>query len=48
MLPVSAMPMVHEPVHQRAGQQEQIRQYPQQMRAVLGEEQHTGYRKKTV
>jgi hypothetical protein len=48
MLPVSAMSMVHEPVHQRANQQEQIGQESQQMRAVLGEEKHTGYREKAV
>jgi hypothetical protein len=48
MLVIVAMAMVHEQVHQRAGQQEQIRQYPQHVCAVLCEQKEPGNREKTI
>lgn len=46
MLAVIAMSVVHEQMHQRAGQQEQIRQYSQQVRTVFGDEKEGGNRQK--
>jgi hypothetical protein len=43
-----AMTVMHEQMHQWAGQQEQVRQYPQHMGAVLGKKQGPGYGEKTV
>lgn len=40
--------MVHEHMHQRASQQEQIRQDSQQVGTMLGKEQETGYCEKTI
>ena len=48
MLAVAAMAVVHEQMHQRAGQQKQVRQYSQQVRTVLHEQEEPGNRKKTI
>ena len=41
-----AVAVMHEQMHQRAGQQKQVGQYPQQMCAVFGKQEETGNRKK--
>ena len=41
MLVVAAMAVMHEQMHQRTGQQEQIGQYSQHMRAVFGKQKET-------
>jgi len=43
-----AMSVVHEQMHQRAGQQKQVRQYSQQMRTVFREHEESGNREKTI
>jgi hypothetical protein len=40
-MPVAAMPSVHEEVHERAQQDQQIGQGPEEVRAVLGQEEET-------
>ena len=48
MLSVPAMSMVHEHMHQRASEQQQIRQYSQHVRAMLGKQQETSYCEKSI
>jgi hypothetical protein len=48
MLVIVAMAMMHEHMHQRAGQQEQIRQDSQYMGTVLREQKEPGNREKTI
>jgi len=48
-MPISAaMPAVHEHVHQRAGQQNQIWQDTQRMGAVFREQEKSGNGEKTI
>ena len=44
----AAMVMVHEQMHQRAGQQKQIRQYSKEVRTVFREQEEPGNREKTI
>ncbi len=48
MLSIVAVPVVHEQMHQRAGQEEQIRHNSQHMGAVFREQEKTGNREKTI
>lgn len=43
-----AMAVMHEHMHQRAGQQEQIGQNSQYMGTVFGEQKESGNREETV
>ena len=47
MVPVVTMPAVHEHVHQRAGQDQQPRQHPENMGRVLGEQEKAADREET-
>ena len=48
MLAVVTVTVVHEQMHQRAGQQEQVRQYSQEVRTVFREQEEPGNRQKTI
>jgi phage regulator Rha-like protein len=42
MAPVTAVPVMHEEMHQRASEQEQKRQHAQDVRRMLGHEVKAG------
>ena len=44
----AAMAVVHEQMHQGAGQQEQVRQYSPEVRTVFREQEEPGNREKTI
>lgn len=48
MLIVATVVMMHEQVHQRACEQQQVGQYPQHVCAVLGKHKETGNGEKPI